>query len=111
MIHAVCDFCGNDCDRTANLLTITPFQNFARYDTDSEPFGSSGPKRSFVICKNCMESHGLPNPYHHHRKLNGQKMTYGKTLHNYDDTDRSEDARSARGIPVASDNGLGKEDA
>lgn len=26
MIHAICDFCGNDVDRTANLLSITPFQ-------------------------------------------------------------------------------------
>ena len=30
MIHAICDFCGKDCDRTATLLSMTPFQNFAR---------------------------------------------------------------------------------
>lgn len=33
MIHAICDFCGKDCDRTATLLSMTPFQNFARYHT------------------------------------------------------------------------------
>lgn len=27
MIHAICDFCGKDCDRTAALLSMTPFQN------------------------------------------------------------------------------------
>lgn len=36
MIHAICDFCGKDCDRTATLLSMTPFQNFARYHTDNE---------------------------------------------------------------------------
>ena len=25
MIHAICDFCGKDCDRTATLLSMTPF--------------------------------------------------------------------------------------
>lgn len=39
MIHAICDFCGKDCDRTATLLSMTPFQNFARYHTDNEPYG------------------------------------------------------------------------
>lgn len=38
MIHAICDFCGKDCDRTATLLSMTPFQNFARYHTDNEPY-------------------------------------------------------------------------
>ena len=23
MIHAICDFCGKDCDRTATLLSMT----------------------------------------------------------------------------------------
>lgn len=40
MIHAICDFCGKDCDRTATLLSMTPFQNFARYHTDNEPYGN-----------------------------------------------------------------------
>lgn len=40
MIHAICDFCGKDCDRTATLLTLQPFQNFARYHTDNKPFGT-----------------------------------------------------------------------
>lgn len=40
MIHAVCDVCGKDCDRGATLLSLTPFQNFARYHTDTQPFSS-----------------------------------------------------------------------
>ena len=93
MIHAICDFCGKDCDRTANLLTIQPFQNFARYDTDSNPYGYAGEKRGFVICSECLEAHELPNPYHHYRKLNAQRPCYVKTLHHYDDADRAEDAK------------------
>lgn len=50
MIHAICDFCGKDCDRTATLLSMTPFQNFARYHTDNEPYGNREKTRSFVIC-------------------------------------------------------------
>ncbi len=94
MIHAVCDFCGKDCDRTATLLTLQPFQNFARYDTDSEPYGYAGPKRSFVICHDCSQVHKLPNPYHSYDKLNAQKASYEKTLHNYGEQDMAEDARS-----------------
>ena len=30
MIHAICDFCGKDCDRTATLLSMTPFQKFCK---------------------------------------------------------------------------------
>ena len=47
MIHAICDFCGKDCGRTATLLTIQPFQNFARYHTDNKPFGTEDKARSF----------------------------------------------------------------
>ena len=63
MIHAICDFCGKDCDRTATLLTLQPFQNFARYHTDNKPFGTEDKARSFVICSECGKKHGLPNPY------------------------------------------------
>lgn len=94
MIHAVCDFCGKDCDRTATMLTLQPFQNFARYDTDNEPYGYAGPKRSFTICHDCMVKHELPNPYHSYDKLNAQTVHYEKTLHNYDEADMADDARS-----------------
>lgn len=63
MIHAICDFCGKDCDRTATLLSMTPFQNFARYHTDNEPYGNREKTRSFVICYECCKKHNLPNPY------------------------------------------------
>ncbi len=60
MIHAICDFCGKDCDRTATLLSMTPFQNFARYHTDNEPYGNREKTRSFVICYDCCKKHNLP---------------------------------------------------
>lgn len=56
MIHAICDFCGKDCDRTATLLSMTPFQNFARYHTDNEPYGNREKTRSFVICMNVVKN-------------------------------------------------------
>mgnify|MGYP004441652313 FL=1 len=56
MIHAICDFCGKDCDRTATLLSMTPFQNFARYHTDNEPYGNREKTRSFVICYECCKN-------------------------------------------------------
>lgn len=96
MIHAICDFCGNDCGRTAQLITITPFQNFARYDTDSAPYGSEGPKRSFVICSDCSQKKGLPNPFHHYHKLSSQEVGYAKTLDNYTESDIKEDIRAEK---------------
>lgn len=63
MIHAICDFCGNDCDLNAMLLTIKPFQNFARGHYMNEPYGNTDKAKSFVICSNCHEKHKLPNPY------------------------------------------------
>lgn len=92
MIHAVCDFCGHDCDRTADLLTLTPFQNFARYQSDTQPFGSAGPSASFVICHDCKTKHGLPNPFHKHHVLNRQTVGYEKTLDSYSEEDRKADA-------------------
>lgn len=50
MIHSICDFCGKDTDRTGVLLLLTPFQNFARYHTDTSPYGHTGKTCSFVIC-------------------------------------------------------------
>lgn len=63
MIHALCDFCGKDCKRTAMLLTLTPFSNFARYHTDTVPYGVKDTPRSFVICSDCLRNRDLPNPY------------------------------------------------
>jgi len=53
MLHAVCDLCGQDCDRVAYFLTIQPFSNFARYECDDEPFGNLGKKKSYVVCQKC----------------------------------------------------------
>ena len=92
MIHAICDFCGQDCNRVASLLTITPFQNFARYQCDTKPYGAAGPSASFTICNTCLEKHRLPNPFHTHHLLNRQEVHYEKTLDNYTDADKKADA-------------------
>lgn len=72
MIHAICDFCGKDCDRTATLLSMTPFQNFARYHTDNEP---------------------LPNPYETYSGITKQEGRYEKCLDNYTDVDLLDDEK------------------
>ena len=93
MIHAICDFCGKDCDRSANLLSITPFQNFARYHTDKEPYGNRDKTRSFVICHDCMEKHNINNPFRSYKSITDQKMNYGKCIDNYADEDFKSDVR------------------
>lgn len=87
MIHSICDFCGNDTDRNATLITMTPFQNFARYHTDSEPFGIVEKKRSFVMCSNCIKKHNMPNPYEKYTGIDKQTVKYEKCLDNYADGD------------------------
>lgn len=81
MIHAICDFCGKDCDRTATLLSLTPFQSFARYHTDKEPYGSVGKTMSYVICNECRNKHDLPNPYA--IENDGERIAYKKYLDVY----------------------------
>lgn len=79
MIHAVCDFCGKDCKRTANFITITPLQNFPRYHTDVDPLGHKDEPRSFICCSNCRRKHNLPNPYEDYDAIDNQNMSY--TVH------------------------------
>ncbi len=93
MIHAICDFCGKDCDRTATLLSMTPFQNFARYHTDNEPYGNREKTRSFVICYECSKKHNLPNPYETYSCITKQEGKYEKCLDNYTDSDLIEDKK------------------
>ncbi len=87
MIHAICDFCGKDYDRTAILLSMTPFQNFARYHSDSEPYGNRDKTRSFVICYECSKKHDLPNPYETYSGIPRQKVSYEKCLDNFTKND------------------------
>ena len=96
MIHAVCDFCGKDCDRTANLLTITAFQDFARYHNDKEPYGHREPSKSFVMCSECLRKHNLPNPYHGYNQITDQKLNYEKNLDNYTEEDFRKDNLSKK---------------
>lgn len=87
MIHAICDFCGHDCDNTATLLSMTPFKNFARYHRDNKPYGISDVTRSFVICHDCCKKHNLPNPYETYSGITDQKLHYDKCVDNYEDAD------------------------
>lgn len=100
MIHAICDFCGKDADRTANLLSITPFKNFARYHTDNEPYhyGMKEKTKSFVICHRCMEKHNLPNPHHNYSGIMVQEAEYIKCLDNYTEEDFKNDVRNNKGL-------------
>lgn len=96
MVHAICDFCGKDCDRTATLLSMTPFQNFARYHTDNEPYGLREKTRSFVICYDCCKKHNLPNPYETYSGITKQEVHYEKCLDNYTDEDLLDDVKYDR---------------
>lgn len=96
MIHAICDFCGKDCDRTATLLSMIPFKNFARYHSDEQLFGSVGKTRSFVICYDCSKKHNLPNPHETYSGITKQEGKYEKCLDNYEDVDLIEDKKYDR---------------
>ena len=73
------------------LLTLQPFQNFARYHTDNKPFGTENKARSFVICSECGKKHGLPNPYETYSGITDQNASYEKRLDNYTDSDLMND--------------------
>lgn len=94
MIHAICDFCGKETGLTGVLLSLTPFQNFARYHTAVTPFGNTDPTASFVICHNCLEKHQLPNPHHSYSGIHSQIMRYDKNLDNYTQDDISQDIKA-----------------
>lgn len=98
MIHSICDFCGKDTDRNATLITLTPFQNFARYHSDTKPYGSSEKPKSFVMCSDCLRKHELPNPFHDYHGIDYQRASYGKCLDNYSDEDMREDIKKAKGL-------------
>lgn len=93
MIHAICDFCGKDCDRNATLLTMTPFQDFARYNYDTKPYGNVDKPVSLVMCHECREKHGLPNPMHTYTSITSQKLSYEKCLDNYTKDDIKNDIK------------------
>lgn len=95
MIHAICDFCGKDCERTATLLTLTLFQNFARYHNDHNPNGHVDDAKSFVICHNCATKHELPNPFHTYASTS-KPLAYDKYLDNYTNEDFKNDIKEER---------------
>lgn len=99
MLHAICDFCGEDTGRNATMLTMKPFMNFARYHGDTEPFGKVGSPLSFVICSECVKKHKLPNPYESYSGIDGQQLKYEKFLDNYTDLDLvNDDERDKEGL-------------
>ncbi len=95
MIHAVCDFCGKDAGRSAFLLTLEPFQNFARYHIDGSPYGSAGPRKSYVMCQGCQAKMCLPNPYHDYKAIQDQRVSYEKHFSNYTQDDIKDDVHRA----------------
>lgn len=80
MIHAICDFCGKDCGRTAILLSLTPF-HVARYRTDKGAHGDAEETKSYVICYECRGKHNLPNPYAIDAGV--EKLAYKKCVDGY----------------------------
>lgn len=95
MLHAICDFCGTDAGMSATLVTLTPFQNFARTPRSTHPYGTAGEPKSFVICAKCAAARRLPNPYESYAALSAQEPKYEKTLDNYTDADHLRDGGSA----------------
>lgn len=77
MVHAVCDFCGEDCDRVATFITVTPFQNFGRYSEDTSPYGNKDKTKSFVVCKECMSDLPFPN---HYKDREVEKLRYANPI-------------------------------
>ncbi|GHU95411.1 hypothetical protein FACS1894208_08180 [Clostridia bacterium] len=63
MLHAICDVCGKDCDRVALFVTVTPFQNFARHERDTTPFGTTSETKSSIVCQDCGEKLPFSNPH------------------------------------------------
>lgn len=91
MIHAICDFCGEDAGKSAVFLSVTPFQNFARYHTAARPYGSESATKSFVICSSCYRKHNLPNPFENYSGITEQRLKYDKTLDTYTASDLESD--------------------
>lgn len=83
MIRAFCFFCGQDCDRNALYMTLTPFQDFARYTTDTKPYGYQGDTKGYVICSSCRKKHNLPNPYMDYKLIDDQKLRLEVSFDNY----------------------------
>lgn len=101
-MHAICDFCGKDCGQTATLLAMTPFQNFARYHTDTKPYGNADTTRSFVICHDCCNAHNLPNPYHDYSGITNQNMQYTKCIDTYTNNDHATDIAAKKKARISS---------
>lgn len=76
MIHAVCDVCGTECDRVGYFITVQGFQNFARYHSDTEVYGSTEKKVSIVMCQKCLDKNKILNPYRINR-CTVQGVAYG----------------------------------
>lgn len=102
MIHAICDFCGKDCELTATLVSLTAFQNFARYHRHSDPYGVKEPTKSFVMCSDCLKEHDLPNPYKDYSEITDQKLSYKEVLPHRDlsDIEESSNPLSSLNLPL-----------
>ena len=56
MIRGRCDFCGKDSDRTAMLISMTPFQNFDVGHSDIQADEGKVKTRVFAVCNDCLRT-------------------------------------------------------
>ena len=80
MVHSLCDFCGLETGNHGMLLSITPFNGFARYHGDTKPMGTNEKSANFVICSDCHTKRNLPNPYMDYSRVTNQKLHYEKVV-------------------------------
>ena len=90
MVHMICDFCGNPCDREGYLLSITPIHNFMNEHKSNIDFKiDNHNKNNFICCQNCFKKEiKLPNPYEEYSQTCDESKLYmDKNLLNYTDED------------------------
>jgi len=82
MIHAICDFCGKDCNRDAVLVVMKPFSNLSRYHTDTDLIIEKKEIRSFVMCGKCVRKHNMPDKHETYCNITCQDVEYKKCIDN-----------------------------
>lgn len=110
MIHAVCDFCGKDCDLNAYFITVQPFSNYAKYHDSTEPYnsGNLGVKQGYVMCQKCFSKSNLPNPFKMNPKI--EDLNYSFCEYKSPEEVCQEEMNKLDGILERISNGTGEED-
>ena len=89
MIHMICDFCGNACDKEAVMVSLTPIHNFMNDHISVNPEIKKEKTHNFICCQECYEKQiKLPNPYENYSKTCYETdLKVNKTVNNYEDKD------------------------